>query len=92
MIELEPDLPGAELVAQGLCDLEQGVETIASLLVSMSAPRLRAAGLPVGTVFEEPELRLYRRLAALHGDNAHSRYNALVRQVVSFQRAARCAK
>ena len=43
-------------------------------------------------VFDQPEERLYQRLAAEYGNGAHSRYNALIRQLVSFQRAAACAK
>ena len=85
-------LPGAELVDQGLTDLANGTETIESLLVSISAPRLRTLGYTVPALFEHPELRLYQLLAQQHGDGAHSQYNALVRRVVSFQRAAACAK
>jgi len=87
-----PELPGSELVERGLRDLSRGAETIEALLVSINAPRLRALGLPVATPFDTPELRLYRQLAALHGAAAHSRYNALVRRMVSYQRAAECAR
>lgn len=86
------NLPGAELIEQGLTDLASGSETIESLLVSISAPRLRALGYAVPAIFEHPELRLYQLLAHQHGDGAHSQYNALVRRVVSFQRAAACAR
>jgi len=85
-------LPGAELIAAGLADLEHGAETDESLLVSMAAPRLRALGFDVPAPFADPELRLYSRLTAQHGAAAHSRYNALVRRLVSFQRAAACAR
>jgi hypothetical protein len=34
---------------------------------------------------------LYLRLAAENEDDAHSRYNALVRRLVSFERALACA-
>ena len=37
------------------------------------------------------EHRLYALLAAEDSDLAHSRYNALVRRLVSFERAAECA-
>lgn len=86
------NLPGADLIEQGLRDLEQGVETVESLLVSMSAPRLRALGMVIAAPIADAELRLYGRLAARHGAGAHSKYNALVRRVVSFQRAAACAR
>ncbi len=85
-------LPGAELIEGGLADLRIGAETDASLLVSMAAPRLRALGFDVPEPLPDAELRLYRRLATRHGAAAHARYNALVRRLVSFQRAAACAR
>ncbi len=84
-------LPGAELISQGLEDLARGSETIEALLVSIAAPRLRSLGYSINADFAEPELRLYRLLALQHGDDAHGRYNALIRRIVSFQRAAECA-
>ena len=86
------DLPGSKLIAAGLQDLSHGVEIVQSLLVSMAAPRLRALGLDVPSSVQDAELRLYHRLAAVHGVAAHARYNALVRRLVSFQRAAACAR
>lgn len=85
-------LPGAELVERGVRDLEARAETIEALLVSVGAPGLRSLGFAVREPFEEPELRLYRHLAARHGAGAHARYNALLRRLVSFQRAAACAR
>jgi hypothetical protein len=38
----------------------------------------------------DPEHRLYALLAADDSDSAHARYNALIRQLVSFERAAEC--
>jgi hypothetical protein len=61
---------------------------VESLLVSIGAPRLRRLGLAIPDTLAEPELRLYRLLSEKHGDAAHSRYNALVRRLVSFERAA----
>lgn len=83
------DLPGHELVSEGLADLAAGRETEAALLVAMAAPRLRRLGLevPVGGG-ERPSHRLYELLCAQSGHGAHSRYNALVARVVSFARAA----
>lgn len=85
-------LPGAELVEQGLRDLDADAETVEALLVSVGAPGLRILGFVVREPFEEPELRLYRHLAARYGAGAHARYNALLRRLVSFQRAAACAR
>lgn len=81
-------LPGHELVLRGLEDLARGVESREALLVSIGAPRLRRAGIDVPEPLDAPEHRLYDLLAAEYGDAAHGRYNALVRRLVSFERAA----
>ena len=81
-------LPGHELVLAGLDDLARGVESNEALLVSIGAPRLRRAGIAVSEPLTSPEHRLYERLAAEDEDAAHGRYNALVRRLVSFERAA----
>jgi hypothetical protein len=84
-------LPGGDLVSQGLQDLACGLETVPSLLVSIGAPKLRSVGVAVpATSFDDPEHRLYRRLAAEDPGSAHARYNALIRRLVSFERAASC--
>jgi hypothetical protein len=81
-------LPGEDLVRRGISDLEHGVESEEALLVSIGAPRLRRLGLAVPAPIEAPEHRLYALLHSRHGDAAHSRYNALVRRLVSFERTA----
>jgi hypothetical protein len=83
------DLPGADLFEAAVADLRAGVESPAALLVSMVRSRLVDAGLvvPPATV-ERPGHRLYDLLAADDPDNAHGRYNALLRRIVSFARAA----
>ena len=90
-VELE-NLPGSDLVREGIADLERGIESVPALLVSIGAPRLRRIGLvlPEG-VISSPEHRLYAVLAETDPDSAHSRYNALVRRLVSFENAAECA-
>ena len=87
---VDPSLPGADLVRKGLDDLSRGVESVESLLVSIGAPRLRGLGIPVEGAHTEPEHRLYALLARDGADSAHSRYNALIRRLVSFERAAEC--
>lgn len=83
--------PGEELITQGLADLAAGLETMPSLLVSVGAPRLRRAGLSIPyTTFENPEHRLYKLLASENSDAAHSKYNSLIRRLVSYERAAEC--
>ena len=62
----------------GLEDWRRGVESVPGLLAQIGAPL--------------PEHRLYELLAREHGDAAHSRYNALLRQLVSFTRSRACAR
>ena len=59
--------------------------------MSIGAARLRALGFEVRSTFDSPEHRLYLRLAQEKGNGAHSAYNALIRRLVSFERAAQCA-
>jgi hypothetical protein len=83
--------PGGDLVEEGLADLARGIESIPALLVSIGAYRLRRIGLPVPeTVIASPEHCLYAKLAEIDSDSAHSRYNALVRRLVSFENTAEC--
>jgi hypothetical protein len=85
-------LPGADLVAEGLRDLGEQRETLPALLVSIGMPRLRRLGIAVpASTFDDAEHRLYARLAEDDEMTAHSRYNALIRRLVSFERAAECA-
>ena len=92
-MSLRETLPGADLVEAGLADLAAGAETIPALLVSIGAPRLRDLGFSVDAPWSHPERRLYDLLSRSDADAAHSRYNALIRRLVSFERAlALCAR
>jgi hypothetical protein len=84
-------LPGADLVEAGLSDLQAGRESVAALLVAIGAPRLALLGLAVPAPPSDPEHRLYALLARDDPDSAHSRYNAWIRRLVSFERALACA-
>lgn len=84
-------LPGSELVETGLSDLAGGVESVEALLVSIGAPRLSELGVLKAQPLAGAEHRLYELLRREDADAAHSRYNALVRRLVSFERAAECA-
>jgi len=85
--------PGEEIIKQGLADLEQGLETIPSLLVSIGSPRLRRAGVLITSpTFKDPENRLYALLQIEHDDNAHSQYNPWLRKLVSYERALESEK
>ena len=86
------DLPGGDLVAIGVEDLRAGAETVPALLVSIGAPRLRRLGFAIPPTITDPEQRLYALLAREHAAAAHSRYNSLIRRLVSFERGAECAR
>lgn len=91
MRSVDSSLPGAELVLPGLDDLAAGRESVAALLVSIGRPRLLSLGFDVPAGIPDAEHRLYRRLAEEDPASAHGRLNALVRRLVSFERAAACA-
>jgi len=84
-------LPGSELVIEGLRDLAAGRCTVASTLVEVGAPKLRSLGIQVPPT-PSPEHRLYAMLAERSSDDAHGRYNALLRRLVSFERALASAR
>jgi len=84
-------LPGGDLIEKGLTDLRAGRETVEALLVAIGATRLRRIGLQLpNNLPNNPEHRLYQLLAQDDSDSAHSRYNAFVRRLVSYERAAEC--
>ncbi len=88
-------LPGGDLIEKGLADRRSGLSSIEGLLVSIGAPRLAHLGVEVTDPIPQAERRLYDWLHAEDADSAHGRYNALIRRLVSFERAAArppCAK
>lgn len=90
---IDPALPGADLIAAGLADLRAKRESIAALVVAIGAPRLRRLGVDLpDLLLSSPEHHLYELLAETESDSAHSRYNALIRRLVSFERAAECVR
>ncbi len=83
-------LPGGDLLESGLKDLAAGAQTAPALLVAIGAPRLRRLGItlpPPEQLPARPEHCLYRLLAQERASGAHSRYNALIRRLVSLERA-----
>ena len=86
------NLPGAEIVEQGLVDARAGKLTVFVCLLWIAMPTLHQAGLipeeVMATPCPEPELALYRLLRNEGGD-AFGRYNSLLRRLVSFERALR---
>lgn len=86
-------LPGNDLIEVGVEDLRHQRHTIAALLVAIGAPRLRSLGLEVPeNLPANPEHRLYDLLSESEPDSAHSKYNALIRRLVSFERAMACVR
>ena len=87
--DLLTGLPGEKLVREGLADAQAGRCTIPACLVAIGRPRLQCAGLlrpGLPTLQPDAELQLYRLLRQSGGD-AYSRYNALLRELVSFEQA-----
>ena len=90
MTRIPDELPGADLVNAGIEALGRGEFTVEALLVAVGAPRLRAAGLPVPQAAgwpEHPEHALYHAIGRSGTADSHARYNALIRRLVSFERA-----
>ncbi len=77
--------PGDELVTAGLADLRAGRRTPAALLVAAAGPRLARAGvqMPAHTL-DTSGRELYALLEDELGSQAHSRYNALQRRIISY--------
>lgn len=87
-------LPGAEIVLPGIADLEAGRRSVNAIAVQCAATRLRGVGLNApGVEGDVPAAhQLYRQLSEELGDGAHSRYNAILRRIASFARAAERAR
>ena len=87
-LELLGGLPGADRILEGLNDFHGGRHSIPACLVRMARPRLSRAGLMQASApcDDGAELELYG-LLALEGTRAHGSYNALVRELVSFEHA-----
>jgi len=89
MLEQLGSLPGGALVRAGLADLGAGRRTVPAYVVQIAKRRLVNAGLMPegdGRPVPDAELQLYRLLREEGGD-AYSRYNSLLRELVSFENA-----
>ncbi len=84
------EFPGCELIERGLADYAAGQVTPESCLLAVAWGRLQRNGLPLPARtperFPEPELQLYELLQREGGD-AYSRYNALLRRLISFEQS-----
>ncbi len=84
------NLPGAKIVERGIADLAAGLETEASLLVLVAAPRLRKLDLKIinNSNSKRPyEHALYGLIEQSRGSGAFSYYLSLIRKIISFARA-----
>ena len=83
-------LPGADRVLSGLQEFDRSELTENGLLLLVASPRLRRLGFEIP---ERPDIarpyehQLYALLERTHGEGAYSRYNSLLRRIVSFCRA-----
>jgi hypothetical protein len=64
---------------------------VSAKLKALPGATLVQRGIELSSPIPSPEHKLYRLLAREKGDAAHSAYNALIRRLVSFERAAACA-
>ena len=82
-------LPGADRIIVGLGDYREGRRSIPACLVRMARPRLIRAGAMAATSPSDDgaELELYQLLSASEGPASFSRYNALIRELISFEHA-----
>ena len=87
--ELISGLPGESLLREGLSDFQSGRRTVSACLVAIAHTRLTRAGIVLAAPPQqqrEPELQLYQLLRQQGGD-AYSRYNSLLRELISFEQA-----
>lgn len=90
MLDALSGLPGESLIRSGLVDLAAGRESAESLMVLIGSPKLTECGVALPDSEADAlnaDYRLYAMMEALHDNDAHSQYNALIRQLVSFERA-----
>ncbi len=84
------NLPGGDLIQRGIADYASGRVTPESCLLAVGWGRLKRGGLEMparaAERFPQPELQLYELLCAETGD-AYSRYNALLRRLISFEQS-----
>ena len=88
-----PNLPGNEIINKGFSDLRSKTVSPESLLILSARIKLTRLGfnIPFSNT-TEPSLKMFALLEEKHGNAAHSKYNALRRQLVSFMRAVQVRK
>lgn len=87
--EISKSLPGSALVQQGIDDLFDGTQSVPALLLCSARTKFSSIGIDLPKIDNsQPALSMYEMLAKKHGNGAHSKYNALRRELVSFFRAS----
>ena len=87
---LPNSLPGYDLIAPGYEDLKNDHDTIPALLLSIACKNLSRNGISLPKTIQTPENKLYLKLQEKHGDEAHSKYNSLIRLLISFEKTIPC--
>jgi len=89
LLHLFSGLPGENLIVDGLRDFHAGQHTVSSCLVRIARPRLSRAGAmdPAPPADDGAELDLYHLLSSSEDPASFSQYNALLRQLTSFEHA-----
>jgi hypothetical protein len=74
---------------EGLYDYQNGRHSIPACLVRMAMPRLRRAGIISAAPLYDAgaELELYQLVSSSDDPRSYSRYNSLVRELISFEHA-----
>ena len=84
------DLPGWEIISQGLADIAAGRQTPEACGAWIASPRLRLAGLLGDTIAFasalDAEIVLYRLLGETRAE-PYPEYNAFLRRIVRFEHA-----
>ena len=82
-------LPGAEIVEKGLKDTEKKELSIYSLLLQSAITRLAGVQVVIEKfqLLEPASILLFRKLKEQEGKGAHSKFNALNRELLSFIKA-----
>ena len=91
-LSIVENLPGEGMIRKGMKDLDSGLRTVESLLIMIAWDDLKRNGLPITRELPleaDGEILLYDLLRASGELDAYSKYNSLIRELVSFQRALR---
>ena len=82
-------LPGYEIVEIGLEDIRQGLLTEYSYLLYSAQTRFSDIGIKIeGEVPVDSSIKAFKIIETKLGDEAHSVFNALNRQLLSFIKAS----